>query len=233
MPGYTTDENGNVVKAGDPNFVEPATQKLAQQGRQAAKEKEYAASADQADADMGAAMTANAAAASPTAADRDDAEMGAAMTANAQAATQAANGVNAQGQNVGLPVSDETGAVNPNIKKNPETGELYSTAPATAAPATAAPAAPAARSKSDPKVKALQDKLIAAGAKIKADGIMGPATQAAMRQFPRVAGQGAKPATALPGRAVPGGGQISDTPMAESVYQNDELSRIISLVHHR
>ena len=41
--------------------------------------------ADQDDADMGAAMTANAAAA-PTAADQDDADMGAAMTANAAAA---------------------------------------------------------------------------------------------------------------------------------------------------
>jgi hypothetical protein len=196
---------------------------------------------------MGAAMAANAAAAAPTAADRDDAEMGAAMTANAQAATQAANGVNAQGQNVGLPVSDETGAVNPNIKKNPETGDLYSTAPAAAAPAAPAAAAPApapaaSRSKSDPKVKALQDKLIAAGAKIKADGIMGPATQAAMKQFPRVAGQGGKPAAQF---ATTGGGAATGNPNIarqgqragatnESIgYQSDELNRIISLVHHR
>lgn len=51
----------------------------------------------------------------------------------------------------------------------------------------AAPAAPAA--KPDPNVKALQDKLIAAGAKIKADGIMGPATRAAQAQFPNVTTQ--------------------------------------------
>jgi hypothetical protein len=67
-----------------------------------------------------------AAAAAPTAADRDDAEMGAAMTANAQAATQAANGVDpATGQMVsmkdpatgqminpenGLPVTPQTAA---------------------------------------------------------------------------------------------------------------------------
>lgn len=38
----------------------------------------------------------------------------------------------------------------------------------------------------DPKVFALQQKLIAKGAKIKADGKMGPATQAAMKQFPDV-----------------------------------------------
>lgn len=42
--------------------------------------------------------------------------------------------------------------------------------------------------KPNPSVLALQQKLIAAGAKIKADGIMGPATQAAMKQFPQAAG---------------------------------------------
>ena len=36
----------------------------------------------------------------------------------------------------------------------------------------------------DPKVLALQKQLIAKGAKIQADGIMGPQTQAAMKQFP-------------------------------------------------
>jgi hypothetical protein len=57
-----------------------------------------------------------------------------------------------------------------------------------AAPAgTTKPAAVAA--KPDPNVKALQDKLIAAGAKIKADGIMGPATRAAQAQFPNVTTQ--------------------------------------------
>jgi peptidoglycan hydrolase-like protein with peptidoglycan-binding domain len=43
--------------------------------------------------------------------------------------------------------------------------------------------------KFDPNVKALQDKLIQAGATIKADGFMGPATQAAMKQFPNVTTQ--------------------------------------------
>lgn len=38
----------------------------------------------------------------------------------------------------------------------------------------------------DPKVFALQQQLIAKGAKISADGKMGPATQAAMKQFPGV-----------------------------------------------
>jgi hypothetical protein len=58
----------------------------------------------------------------------------------------------------------------------------------------AAPAAPAdpAQPKvqvppgGDPKVFALQQQLIAKGAKIKADGKMGPMTQAAMKQFPGI-----------------------------------------------
>jgi hypothetical protein len=54
-------------------------------------------------------------------------------------------------------------------------------------------------------------------------------------------GQGAKktppaaaaaPAKPLPGRAVPGGGQISDTPMAEHTSY-DEIQRLVSLVKYR
>ena len=52
-----------------------------------------------------------------------------------------------------------------------------------AAPAAATPTPPGA----DPKVLALQKQLIAKGAKITADGKMGPATQAAMKQFPGTA----------------------------------------------
>jgi peptidoglycan hydrolase-like protein with peptidoglycan-binding domain len=55
------------------------------------------------------------------------------------------------------------------------------TAQATA-PTPATPTPPGA----DPKVLALQQQLIAKGAKIKADGKMGPATQTAMKQFPDV-----------------------------------------------
>jgi len=125
MPGFTTDENGNVVSAGDPNFVEPATQKLAQQGRQDAKEKEMAAAADQADADMGAAMTANAQAAKEKEyaanADAEDQAMGQAMAANAAGGPSS---VNAQGQNVTMPNGI-----------NPETGQPTQTAAAPAAPA--------------------------------------------------------------------------------------------------
>ena len=119
------------------------------------------------------------------------------------AAQQAANGVNAAGHNVTMP--DGT---------NPETGApTTTTAGAPAAPTQAAsPAAPAKTpAKSDPNIKALQDKLIAAGAKIKADGVMGPATQAAMKQFPKaVSGnvplpQGVAPSTAGGGRGGQGG----------------------------
>ena len=55
-------------------------------------------------------------------------------------------------------------------------------------PATAQASAPTQAAKpartGDPKVMALQKQLIAKGAKIQADGIMGPQTQAAMKQFP-------------------------------------------------
>ena len=58
----------------------------------------------------------------------------------------------------------------------------------TAAQPTATAAAPvAAPAGADPKVLALQKQLIAKGAKITADGKMGPATQAAMKQFPGTA----------------------------------------------
>jgi hypothetical protein len=209
MPGYTTDEQGNVVKAGNPNFVEPATQKLAQQGRQAAKEKEFAASADRADAEMGQAMAANAAG--------------------------GPSSVNAQGQNVTMP--DGT---NPETGQKTQTATAQATTPADTSPLQLPPgsapetgytvaggtppaggAAKPAASKSDPKVKALQDKLIAAGAKIKADGIMGPQTQAAMKQFPNaVSGnlplaQGTKPSTAGAGR----GGQGGPTAAELAAYQ--------------
>jgi len=53
----------------------------------------------------------------------------------------------------------------------------------TATAPAAAPTPPGA----DPKVLALQKQLIAKGAKITADGKMGPATQTAMKQFPGVA----------------------------------------------
>lgn len=54
------------------------------------------------------------------------------------------------------------------------------------------PAKPAATP--DPKVLALQKELIAKGAKIKADGIMGPNTKAAQAQFGAGAGQASQPA---------------------------------------
>lgn len=61
-----------------------------------------------------------------------------------------------------------------NLARDYKAGE-FSGAGATTTPAGA-----------DPKVLALQKKLIAAGAKIAADGKMGPMTQAAMKQFPNI-----------------------------------------------
>lgn len=93
------------------------------------------------------------------------------------AAAQKANGVDpATGQMVSM--------------KDPATGQMINpenglpvtpqTAPAQAAQPAAKPKVPA---KSDPAVLKLQQDLIAKGAKIKADGVMGPATQAAQKQF--------------------------------------------------
>lgn len=67
------------------------------------------------------------------------------------------------------------------------TGVDAAVAAQAAAPAQAAQPAPAAKpkimAKSDPAVLKIQQDLIAKGAKIKADGVMGPATQAAQKQF--------------------------------------------------
>ena len=142
----------------------------------------------------------------------------AATPAPAAAAPGAATGVNAQGQNVTMP--DGT---------NPETGAPTVTTAGAPAGQAAKPKVPA---KSDPAVQKIQQDLIAKGAKIKADGVMGPATQAAMKQF----GQGAKPAAA-PAAGAPGTMGASDpmtgmpySPMPESVYREDQaLARIIQL----
>lgn len=71
-----------------------------------------------------------------------------------------------------LPGDDEIAAAVAKDKQQP--------AAQTAAPAAQPAQAPAG---ADPKVLALQKQLIAKGAKIKADGVMGPQTQAAMKQF--------------------------------------------------
>ena len=108
MPGFTTDENGNVVSAGDPNFVEPATQQLAQQGRQAAKEKEYAANADAEDQAMGQAMTANAAQSAALASGAQDDVTGVdkAVAANAAAPAQSGQPANRDSMPFGQAFAD-------------------------------------------------------------------------------------------------------------------------------
>jgi peptidoglycan hydrolase-like protein with peptidoglycan-binding domain len=57
--------------------------------------------------------------------------------------------------------------------------------PVAQASAQRAPGAPAVKGV-NPQVLALQKQLIAKGARIRPDGIMGPATQAAMQQFPEI-----------------------------------------------
>lgn len=60
------------------------------------------------------------------------------------------------------------------------------TTPSKQAQPAAQPAQPQVPPGGDPKIFALQQKLIAQGAKITADGKMGPQTQTAMKQFPNV-----------------------------------------------
>jgi len=163
-----------------------------------------------------------------TAADQEDADMGKAMAANAQAATQAANGVNAAGQNVTMP--DGT---------NPETGEK--TTVANAAPAgpegAAKPAAPASRD-AMPFGKAFAD------AKAKGEKTFMWKGKSYAVQMAASAQGAKKTAPALPGKAAPAGGATgtmgaSDpmtgmpySPMAEN-SSYDEVQRLVSLVQYR
>ena len=334
----TRPDGTTMVVGPDGNAIKPGSNPNLPQNKQAAKEKEYAANADAEDQAMGAAMTANAQAA-----------------AGGQAASPAkpAGGTQVQtdddGNHMITTPDGKTSVVGPDGKPLPNGGRVTPAAggqtaggqsdtgaqnPPAAGGQAASPAKPAAGGQAarpaatpDPKVKELQDKLIAAGAKIKSDGVMGPQTQAAMKQFPQVvqaangvnaqgqnvtirnadgsttnpetgqttpasgtvpgqnarddllarrgqagqaaspaapqkgpngepavkdprtgkmgymkrqgrtqsfvpfpeAGQAASPAPANPGKAVPGGGNIADTPMPES----RELARIKSLISYR
>ena len=128
----------------------------------------------------------------------------------------------------------QTTAPNANATWNNATQTTVPNAPAAPAGQAAKPRIPA---KSDPAVLKLQQGLIAKGAKIKADGVMGPATQAAMKQF----GQGARPAPAPaagynPATTSPSGMDFSQV-SGESIESNDHvmynedqaLARIIQL----
>ena len=104
-------------------------------------------------------------------------------------------------------------------------GYQQATGAAPAAPAAPAqgqaakPAKPAA--KSDPAVLKLQQDLIAKGAKIKADGIMGPQTQAAMKQFGTDAAPAAAPAAPAP--AAPA------APAIKNPYQGADAEKFAAL----
>jgi hypothetical protein len=129
-------------------------------GEEAAAQAAAPTAADQDDADMGAAMKANQAAAIGANQDAEDQAMGQAMTANAAQTAALASGA-----------QDDVTGVDKAVAAN------------AAAPVGGAAASPAAPAKPkpipDPKVMAMQQELIRKGAKIKADGIMGPATAAA------------------------------------------------------
>jgi len=252
MPGFTQDEQGNVVKT-DPNFVEPATQKLAQQGRQAAKEKQFAAAADQADADMGQAMTANAQAAREkefaASQDQADADLGQAMTAMAAApATPAAPAGGAAkpaasgggytikpGDNLTKIAKANNTTVDAIMKANPQItdpnkimagGKLslpQGVAPSTAGSGRGGQGGPTAA------------QLAAASPTAAPDPVKDTAeytkymNDRLIRSQQQKAGGAAKPAPAALPEAVPGAGNIGDVPMPES----NELARIKSLISYR
>jgi len=98
--------------------------------------------------------------------------------------------IEAQQQNEGI-IGNAWNAVKSGAGKVAGALGLGAAGGAAAGAAMSKPAAPATGAKSDPAVMKQQQDLIAKGAKIKADGIMGPATQAAMKQF---GGQAAAPA---------------------------------------
>ena len=87
------------------------------------------------------------------------------------------------------PDSDQLAAASAPAQ-TPASAATAPTAQPQAAPVAQAQPQPAAAPKlktgADQKVAALQQKLVAKGAKIAVDGIMGPQTQAAMKQFPDV-----------------------------------------------
>ena len=100
------------------------------------------------------------------------------------------------GTNPNLPTNKAQAAALASGAQDDVTGVDAAVAAQAAAGPGKAPAAPAAApkvaAKPDPAVMKLQQDLIAKGAKIKADGVMGPATQAAQKQFSG-GGQAASP----------------------------------------
>lgn len=91
--------------------------------------------------------------------------------------------------------------------------------PTAAKPAAKPAAAP------DPKVQALQQQLIKAGANIKADGIMGPQTQAAMKQFPQAGTIGAQAALRKADTAAGAAPSATGQPAAKTGGAGDEAAR--------
>lgn len=134
----------------------------------------------------------------------------------------AKQGVSNAANAVGNAVS---GAVDPLVQGAKQGYASATGAPAqkqSASPTQGKPGAKPAAGQPDPNVKALQDKLIAAGAKIKADGIMGPATRAAQAQFPNVTTQtDAEKAVAADINKAEQGAQAQATPAPNNLVNPD------------
>jgi LysM repeat protein len=188
------------------------------------------------------------------------------MQKNAGLATaQSAPAANAEAEKIkALQAQNDAGGMDDEIPTAaaaapaPAAKALVEPEPATAAPAAAAPAAvgqtaasmagamrstgqaaPKPAAKSNPAVLKQQQDLIAKGAKIKADGIMGPATQAAIKQFAAApaagAGRGFVSPTAADTKAAVAAAKPAAAPAttaakpAASTNETAELNRILRL----
>jgi hypothetical protein len=117
--------------------------------------------------------------------DAEMADMGAAMTANAAQTAALASGAQDDATGVDKAVAAQANQVaSAPLQLPPGAAPEAGMTVAGEKPAGGAAASPAKpKPTPDPKVMAMQQELIKKGAKIKADGIMGPATAAAQKQF--------------------------------------------------
>jgi len=189
-PLTVTDGSGNPVQDGSRNPVQAGAGQPVNPPPTSAQAQLAAniAAVRRAEAELGAGAQASTTSAEQSAAAATTSPVTPPTALNPGPIAAAPNSAAADAERDGAPVAPAATAPAP--ASNPTDARLQ------AGTQTAPTGAAAPKAGSDPKIKALQDELIAAGAKIKSDGIMGPATQAAMKQFfpTAAAGQASLPA---------------------------------------
>jgi len=212
-PLTVTDGSGNPVQDGSRNPVQAGAGQPVNPPPTSAQAQLAAniAAVRRAEAELGAGAQASTTSAEQSAAAATTSPVTPPTALNPGPIAAAPNSAAADAERDGAPVAPAAPAAAPNSAAADAERDGAPVAPAATAPApasnptdarlqagtqTAPTGAAAPKAGSDPKIKALQDELIAAGAKIKSDGIMGPATQAAMKQFfpTAAAGQASLPA---------------------------------------